>query len=69
MKSENILDSILRRKSTIVSNFFAKIEFSKIIASILMKNKTENFLQDDEYELLKKQNPHTLFLRIPEEPK
>ena len=30
MKAENILNSILRRNSTIVFNFFAKIRFSKI---------------------------------------
>ena len=39
MKAENILNSNLRRKSTIVYNFFAKIGFSKIFASILTKKK------------------------------
>ncbi len=40
MKAENILNSNLRRKSTIVYNLFvAKIGFSKIFASILMEKK------------------------------
>ena len=37
MKAENIIDSNLRRKSTIAKDLFAKIGFSKVFASILPK--------------------------------
>ena len=48
MKAENILNSNLRRKSTVVYMFFfAKIGFSKIIAFILMKKKIFEHKNDD----------------------
>ena len=39
MKAKNILNSNLRRKSTIADDFLAKIGFSKIFTSILSKKK------------------------------
>ena len=44
MKAENIIDSNLRRKSTIAKDFFAKIGFSKIFTYMLSKKK--NFEHD-----------------------
>ena len=39
MKAENILNSNLKRKSTIADDFLAKIGFSKFFTSILSKKK------------------------------
>ena len=58
MKAENILNSNLKRKSTIADDFLAKIGFSKIFTSILSK---KNFFERNFFKNFFIQPPKVMF--------